>query len=98
MFIEENSISDLLVQNSLAVTEQPAIPPIEIPLLLSQQFRAVVKSVNNLSDIIVALECGVAINCAMHNLDIATETFEDELKRLLEQTVIVYVDNVVDNK
>lgn len=40
----------------------------------------VLKSVNNLSDIIVALECGLALSCKAHNLDLAAETFEDVLK------------------
>lgn len=48
--------------------------------------------------IFAALESGLALNCSMHNLSFATETYEDVLKGLLEQTVIVYVDNIIDNK
>lgn len=91
-------IGDMLVQNHLALSTKSSIPPVEIDLLLGQQFRATVKSVNNLADIILALECGSVICCAMHNLDTAVETYEDTLKGMLEQTVIVYVDNVIDDK
>ncbi|KAG5895989.1 hypothetical protein JTB14_005095 [Gonioctena quinquepunctata] len=95
---ESEDIAQLLIRDGLAVSTQAFIPDIEIPLLLGQQFRAVLKSVNSLSDIIIALECGVAISCSMHNLEFATEIFEDNLRGLLEQTVIVYVDNVIDNR
>ncbi|XP_056634538.1 maternal protein tudor-like [Diorhabda sublineata] len=90
-------VAQLLVKDGLAISTALAVPEIEIPLLLGQQFRAIVKSVNNLSDIILALECGLAVNCTMHNLETATETFEETLKGLLEQTVIIYVDNVLQD-
>lgn len=91
-------ISDILVRDGFAVSTKSSIPLVEIPLLLGQQFRAIVKSVNNLADIILALECGSVVCCAMHNLSTASETYEDTLKAMLEQTVIVYVDNVIDDK
>lgn len=86
------------MRDGYAISTKSSIPPVEIPLLLGQQFRAICKSVNNLSDIILALECGSVVCCAMHNLDMASETHEDALKAMLEQTVIVYVDNVIDDK
>ncbi|KAJ8968977.1 hypothetical protein NQ317_001098 [Molorchus minor] len=97
LFYGDDAIAQQLVKDGLAVSTQQTIPEIEIPLLLGQQFRAIVKSINNLSDIIIMLECGVALSCKMHNIEQATETFEDTLKGLLEQTVIIFVDNVVDN-
>lgn len=97
IFLDTEDIGQLLVNDGLAVSTGPSVPDIEIPLLLGQQFRAIVKSVNNLSDIILALECGLAIGCTMHNLETAVESFEDVLKGLLEQAVIVYVDNVLED-
>lgn len=96
LFCGSEDIGETLVQNGLALSTKSSIPLVEIPLLLGQQFRAVVKSVNNLADIILALECGSVVCCAMHNLDTAAVTNEDTLKEMLEQTVIVYVDNVDD--
>ncbi|XP_023023151.2 protein tudor isoform X2 [Leptinotarsa decemlineata] len=98
IFYESQDIAQLLIKDGLAVSTQSVIPDIEIPLLLGQEFRAVMKSVNNPGDIIIALECGVAVSCYMHNLETATEIFEDVLRGLLEQTVIVYVDNVIDDR
>lgn len=86
------------MRDDLAVSTKFSIPPVEIPLLLGQQFRAIVKSVNNLADIILALECGSVVCCAINNLSTASETYEDTLKAMLEQTVIVYVDNVIDDR
>lgn len=98
LFHESEDIGETLVQNGLAISTKSLIPPVEIPLLFGQQFRAIVKSVNNLADIILALESGLVVCCAMHNLDTAAVTYEDTLKAMLEQTVIVYVDNVIDDK
>ncbi|KAJ8954517.1 hypothetical protein NQ318_000749 [Aromia moschata] len=92
-----DDIRQLLIQDELAVSTNIVID-IDLPILLGQQFRAIVKSINNLSDIIIALECGVAVSCKMHNVEDATETFEETLKGLLEQTVIVFVDNVIDDR
>lgn len=98
LFYNAEDIGELLVRDGLAISTKSSIPPVEIPLLLGQQFRAIVKSVNNLADIILALECGSVVCCSMHNLETAAETHEDTLKGMLEQTVIVYVDNVIDDK
>ncbi|XP_018571230.1 maternal protein tudor isoform X2 [Anoplophora glabripennis] len=98
IFYDNNDVKQLLIQDALAVSTKKIIPDIEIPLLLGQQFRAILKSVNNFSDIIIALECGVALSCKMHNLEEAVTTDENNLKRFLERAVIIYVDNVIDDK
>ncbi|XP_048521225.1 maternal protein tudor-like isoform X1 [Dendroctonus ponderosae] len=97
----QEEMSQLLIQSNLAISAKPHIETdesVDIYLLLSQQFRVVLKSVNNLNDIIVALECGLALTCKAHNLELATESHEDALKAYLEQTLIIYVDNVLENE
>ncbi|VEN34010.1 unnamed protein product, partial [Callosobruchus maculatus] len=98
LFYNNEDIAQKLVSDGLAVSTQAAVQDVELNILLGQQFRGIVKSVNNLSDIIIALQCGLALSCSMHNLETAAETFEDVLKDLLEQTVIVYVDNIIDDR
>ncbi|XP_072393334.1 protein tudor-like isoform X2 [Diabrotica undecimpunctata] len=98
---ESESIADLLVRDGLALSaaSAPTDGDIDINVLLGQQFRATIISVNDLNDFIVGLDCGKIITCTMHNLETATETFKDDLKGLLQQAVIIYVDNVLeDNK
>ncbi|CAG9833553.1 unnamed protein product [Diabrotica balteata] len=98
---ESESIADLLVRDGLALSAAsgPTDGDIDINVLLGQQFRATIISVNDLNDFIVGLDCGKIITCTMHNLETATETFKDDLKGLLQQAVIIYVDNVLeDNK
>lgn len=92
------NISESLINDGLALANNAtqSTIKIEIPLLVGQQFRAILKSVNNLSDIILMLQCG-ALNCKMHNLDQATETHLDTLKQFLEKFVIVYVDDVIND-
>ncbi|CAH1130130.1 unnamed protein product [Ceutorhynchus assimilis] len=94
----QDEISQLLLQANLALPTAPAPieGAIEIPFLLNQQLRVILKSVNNLSDIIVALESGVVITCKAHNLEMASDVFEDVLKSYLEQTLIIYVDNILE--
>lgn len=95
---ENKSISELLVLDGLAISSQTSEQTsnqIEIPMLIGQQFRAIIKSVNSLNDIILLLPCG-ALNCKMHNLEQATETHLDIVKQYLELTVIVFVDNIVN--
>ncbi|CAH2002077.1 unnamed protein product [Acanthoscelides obtectus] len=98
LFYNNEDIAQTLVSDGLAISTRAPVQDVEINVLVGQQFRATVKSVNNLSDIIIALGCGLALSCTMHNLETATETFENVLKGLLEQTVIVYVDNIIDDK
>uniref|UniRef100_A0A6P7FIK6 Uncharacterized protein LOC114328275 isoform X2 n=1 Tax=Diabrotica virgifera virgifera TaxID=50390 RepID=A0A6P7FIK6_DIAVI len=98
---ESQSIADLLVRDGLALSAAsgPSDGDVDINGLLGQQFRATIISVNDLNDFIVGLDCGKIITCTMHNLETATETFKDDLKGLLQQAVIIYVDNVLeDNK
>lgn len=77
----QEEMSQLLIQSNLAISSKPQTEDsVHIFLLLSQQFRVVLKSVNNLNDIIVALECGLALTCKAHNLELATETHEEALK------------------
>lgn len=76
----QQEVSQLLLQANLAVSVSPQTDGVEIPLLLNQQLRVIIKSVNNLSDIIVSLESGLALTCKAHNLEMASELFEDALK------------------
>lgn len=76
----QQEVSQLLLQANLAVPATSQSESLEIPLLLNQQLRVVLKSMNNLSDIIVALESGLALTCKAHNLEMAAELFEDALK------------------
>ncbi|XP_066147642.1 maternal protein tudor isoform X2 [Euwallacea fornicatus] len=94
----QNEVLQLLKQANLIkvpANTQPELG-VQVPLLLNQQFRVVLKSVNNLNDIIVALECGLALSCKAHNIERASESFEDLLKTYVEQILIMYVDNVID--
>ncbi|XP_076270545.1 tudor domain containing protein isoform X2 [Rhynchophorus ferrugineus] len=94
----DEDIRNLLVQDNLVVvTPPPQAPEVDVALLLNQQFRVILKSVNNLMDIIIALECGLALNCKAHNLESATECFENVLKSYIEKTLIIYVDNILTN-
>ncbi|XP_066262033.1 maternal protein tudor isoform X3 [Euwallacea similis] len=95
----QDEVLQLLKQANLIKVPANAQPElgVQVPLLLNQQFRVVLKSVNNLNDIIVALECGLALSCKAHNIERASESFEDLLKAYVEQILIVYVDNVIDD-
>ncbi|XP_050306722.1 maternal protein tudor-like isoform X2 [Anthonomus grandis grandis] len=97
----QEQVAQQLVQANLAAEvaqQQSGKSDIEIPLLLSQQLRVVLKSVNSLSDIIVSLESGLALTCKAHNLEMASETFVENLKAFIEHQVIIFVDNVLENE
>ncbi|CAH0557520.1 unnamed protein product [Brassicogethes aeneus] len=92
-------IGQQLIQDGYAVSLSQAVTAdaVDLSILLNQQFRCVLKSVNNLSDVIIALYSGFLISCKAHNLESATETFEDTLKANIELPMIIYVDNVLGN-
>lgn len=73
-------MSQILLQANLAVSVTAQSEGVDIPLLLNQQLRVILKSVNNLSDVIVSLESGLALTCKAHNVEMASELFEDALK------------------
>lgn len=71
---------------------------IELELLVGQQFRAMLLTVNNLGDFSICLQTGVLLNCAIFNLNLSTESFEDNLKTKIEQILIVFVDDIIDGR
>ncbi|KAL1491704.1 hypothetical protein ABEB36_012262 [Hypothenemus hampei] len=89
----QTQLADLLIEANLAKKAQS----IEFMLLFNQQFRVQLKSCNSLSDISTTLDNGVTLHCKAHNLETATEQHEDVLKGYIGQTVIMFVDNVLDN-
>lgn len=89
-------VGSLLIRDGLGKALQPPAPP-EMPLLIGQQFRAMLLSVNSLADFIVTLHSELMVSCAIFNLGISTETFEQNIRDKIGQIVIVYVDDCMSD-
>lgn len=85
-------VGSLLVRDGLGKALEPPRPP-ELPLLIGQQFRAMLLSVNSLADFIITLHSNIMLRCSVFNLGISTETFEQNIRDKIGQHVIVYVDD-----
>lgn len=92
------AITENLVESNLAVYQEPTKFELELSYLPGQQLRVTLTNFITLSDFSVELEPGVFINCSMHNLETATETFENVLKQWVGYPLIMYVDDLVGQK
>ncbi|KAF5277757.1 hypothetical protein FQR65_LT03737 [Abscondita terminalis] len=91
---DNQNLSEVLISAGLAkgISSEYFDPSI----LLGQQLRVTLGEIQSLNEFYVNLESGLQLLCTLHNLASASETFEDTLKQYVNATVIVYVDNVLD--
>lgn len=92
--MKNQNIADLLVADELAAH----LVTLELPLLLCQEIKVLINAVNSLSDFMIEVEPNVKVQCTLHNLACATQTFEATLKELVGYFVIAFFDNIEDNK
>ncbi|KAL3281927.1 hypothetical protein HHI36_005130 [Cryptolaemus montrouzieri] len=95
---ENENVCQQLVNDGLAKYSELSTMEFEISLLVGQQFHAMIQIINSLSDLKILLQSGITVNCSIHNLSSATETYEEILKENLEKILIVYADNLVDDR
>ncbi|XP_044268321.1 maternal protein tudor-like isoform X2 [Tribolium madens] len=93
----KEDIASLLLRDGLAKACAPPPEP-ELPLLIGQQFRALLLSVNSLGDFLMSLQNGALLKCTVFNLSQSTETWEDNLKDKINQILIVYVDDLKEDR
>ncbi|KAK5646934.1 hypothetical protein RI129_005398 [Pyrocoelia pectoralis] len=93
---DNQSISETLVQAGLAKYVESEI--FDPSILCGQQIHVTLDDIQGLDSFNVTLPNGVQVVCTLHNLQNATETFEDTLKQYLGFIVIMYVDNVLEEK
>ncbi|KAK9869541.1 hypothetical protein WA026_003297 [Henosepilachna vigintioctopunctata] len=96
--VGNEDITQQLVNNALAKYLEPIPSNVEIELFVGQQFRAMLQQVNSCSDFSMILQSGFTFHCSLHNLAAATEINEDLLRQQLQQILIVYVDDLVENR
>lgn len=94
---DNTDIGDLIVKDGLAKAILSPTPP-DVTLMIGQQFRAMLLNVNSLADFTISLQTGFVLNCAVFNLSLSNETFEDNLKEKIGQILIVYVDDLKDDR
>jgi hypothetical protein len=94
---DNEDIANLLLRDGLAKALVPIASP-ELPLFIGQQFRAMLISVNNLGDFLMSLQSGILLKCGIFNLGESTETWEDNLKAKLDNVLIVYVDDLKEDR
>lgn len=92
------NISEALVSAGLAAYAMSSIEELDPSILLGQQIRVVVAEVQGLDMFSVQLQNGSTLLCTVHNLQSATEKHEDVLRNCTGVDVIIYVDNVLDEK
>ncbi|KRT85343.1 hypothetical protein AMK59_1500 [Oryctes borbonicus] len=90
-------VSKLLNEASLAIPTKSETF-IEINLLMNQQIMIVLRDVASLNDITIETQSGITAKASMHNLTAATETYEDNLRQWIGHYLIMFVDNVLENK
>ncbi|XP_044751082.1 maternal protein tudor-like isoform X3 [Coccinella septempunctata] len=100
LYSDNQEIKLQLIQDNLAKVIEPVIPSLDfdINFLIGQTFRAMIDYVNDLSDFAISLNSGIQLMCAAHNLAMATERFDDELIQKVGQVLIVYCDNIIENR
>lgn len=99
LWYDDKNIAESLVADGLARYSDgyDSLPVLESNMLIAQQIWVTLGEVAALDNFIVTLG-GHNLVCAMHNLLEATETKEEVLKAVVGTTVIMYVDNVLDDK
>ncbi|XP_031343313.1 maternal protein tudor-like isoform X2 [Photinus pyralis] len=88
------SVNEALVRDGLAKYVEVFDPSI----LVGQQISVTVDDVQGLDTFNVSLPNGIQVLCTVHNLESASQTFEDTLKQYIGCIVIMYVDNVLEEK
>ncbi|XP_008191203.2 maternal protein tudor isoform X2 [Tribolium castaneum] len=94
---DNEDIASLLLKDGLAKACVTPPEP-ELPLLIGQQFRALLLSVNSLGDFLMSLQNGAVLKCSVFNLSASTETWEDSLKEKINHILIVYVDDLKEDR
>lgn len=94
----EQNVAELLVAGGLAKPLSHGASQIEIDILKGQQLRVSVVSVESLGNFQVFIAPDLTLRCAAHNLDNATQTYLDKLKEQTGNNVIIYVDEVIDER
>lgn len=90
------NVSDALVSEGLVST--CGASQIEMNLLTGQQLRATLVDATSLSGFKIFIPPDLTLPCAAHNLSMAQEKFEEKLKQYLNAEIIVYVDDIVEDK
>ncbi|KAF2901435.1 hypothetical protein ILUMI_04750 [Ignelater luminosus] len=92
------NISETLVSAGLAAYTMLNTEDFDPSILLGQQIRAVITEVEGLDAFYVQLQNGLTLLSTLHNLEFATEKHEDVLNSCVGIDVIIYVDNVLNEK
>lgn len=71
---------------------------LHLSLLYGQQLRVQINSVFDLEQFSVLIAPELMVNCSAHNLETATEKYIDVLKNLIKEYVIIYIDDVIENR
>lgn len=95
---DNQNVAETLVAAGLAKAEHAGASQIEIDILKGQQLRVTLVNVNSLNDFQVFVVPDLTLPCTLHNLNTAIQTNENLLKEQLNNSVIVYVDDVVDSR
>ncbi|RZB39064.1 maternal protein tudor [Asbolus verrucosus] len=93
----DEDIASLLLRDGLAKSSTVVLPTVDVALLIGQQFRAMLLSVNSLADFVMSLQSGALLNCSVFNVGESAETWEDNLKKNLGRILIVYVDDLKED-
>lgn len=91
-----NVVQELLSAGLVAPEYQQEPLEIDVNILVGQQIRVTLGDVISLSEIVAYVDNSSMLQCTLHNLGTATETFEDVLKQWIGHVLIMYVDNVLD--
>lgn len=96
LYSNNEDIKEQLVRDNLAkyIELINPSPDFEICFLETHTFRAMVQTVNDLSDFTMSLHSGIQLKCSAHNLAQATEIYVEELKQKEGQVVVVYCDSL----
>ncbi|KAK4880286.1 hypothetical protein RN001_008432 [Aquatica leii] len=95
LFSGNQSLSESLITAGLA---KPLVEEyFDSSILCGQQLRVTLGDIQSLQEFYIVLQNDVQLLSTLHNLETATETFEDTLKEYCGQVVIMYVDNVLEH-
>lgn len=101
LYSDNQDIKQQLIRDNLVRCIEPFVPPatgFEMSYLFGHTFRAMLDLVNDLSDFTMSLSTGVQLRCSAHNLADAAERFDEVLKQQEGQVLVVYCDNIVENR
>lgn len=69
---------------------------VDLALLVGQQLRVTLTSVFDLTQFTINFE-NITTKCCAHNIEVATDMYVDALKRFINETIIIYIDDVKEN-